>query len=273
MINAPGTPVGTVFDIRRFTMGDGPGVRTTVFLKGCPLRCSWCHNPEGRSQYPERVRYRLPDGQGGFRETEQVIGAEYSIEALMAEILKERNVMIESGGGVTFSGGEPLLQHLFLTEVLKRCKQEGLHTVVDTNGYAETEVMALVARYTDLFLFDIKHADSAKHLDFTAVSTLRIAENLRYLLQQGQRVWIRIPIVPGFNHSRQEVAQMIAMLKDMPDGIEVVQLIPYRQDGMAKYRQFNIPGSMANIPSMNPSQLAPYRRMFRRAGFEVEVIC
>jgi pyruvate formate lyase activating enzyme len=272
MINNPDTPVGTVFDIRRFTMGDGPGVRTTVFLKGCPLRCSWCHNPEGRGQYPETVRYRLPDGQGGFHETEQVIGATYDIETLMTEILKERNVMNESGGGVTFSGGEPMLQHLFLTEALKRCKKEGLHTVVDTNGYAETEVMAAVAEFTDLFLFDIKHSDSAKHMEFTAVSTVRIAENLRYLLQNGQRVWIRIPIVPGFNHSRQEVLQIIAFLKNMPDGIEVVQLIPYRQDGMAKYRQFNLTGSMVNIPSLHPSHLGPYCRMFRRAGFEVEVI-
>jgi pyruvate formate lyase activating enzyme len=219
------------------------------------------------------VRYRLPDGQGGYKETEEVIGSEYVVESLMREILKERNVMQESGGGVTFSGGEPMLQHRFLSELLMRCKAEGLHTVVDTNGYAEPEVLEAVARDTDLFLFDIKHADSEKHLEFTAVSTRRISENLRYLLQLGKRVWVRIPIVPGFNDSRREVAHIIDYLKGMPQGIEVVQLIPYRQDGMAKYRLFNIPGTMANIPSLHPSHLGPYRRMFRRAGFEVEVIC
>lgn len=272
MMNATDTLVGTVFDIRRFTMGDGPGVRTTIFLKGCPLRCSWCHNPEGRSQYPENVRYRLPDGEGGFVEKDQLVGVEYDVDRLMTEILKERTVMRESGGGVTFSGGEPMLQHHFLTTLLKRCKAEGLHTVVDTNGYAEPAVMEAVAAYTDLFLFDIKHADSAKHLDYTSVSTLRIAENLRYLLQERKRIWVRIPVVPGFNHSREGMSQILTYLKKMPEGIEVVQLIPYKQNGLAKFRQMGIQVSMQDIPSVKPSQLTPYCRMFRRAGFEVEVI-
>jgi pyruvate formate lyase activating enzyme len=271
MINASDSAVGTVFDIRHFTMGDGPGVRTTVFLKGCSLRCSWCHNPEGRSPSPEVVRLRLPGRDGSEEVTEQVVGKEFSVDALMKEILQERSVMQASGGGVTFSGGEPLMQGDFLLSLLRRCREAGLHTAVDTNGYGDQEVVAQILPYTDLFLWDIKHVNGEKHLWGTSVSTVRILDNLRFILEGGARVWIRIPIVPGFNFSRGDVSEMITVLKGMPGGIEKVQLIPYRSSGLAKYRQFDIPASPEERKPLRASQLQPFRRMFRRAGFTAEV--
>ncbi len=262
---------GIVFDIRHFAMGDGPGVRTTVFMKGCSLRCSWCHNPEGRSMYPEVVTVEERNGNGESGSVEKTIGREVGVEDLMKEILTERTVMVESGGGVTFSGGEPLLQHPFLLEMLKRCKEEGLHTAVDTNGYAADEAFKAILPYTDLFLIDFKHSDNARHLDFTSVSTVRITENISFLLGAGARVWIRIPVIPGFNFSRVDMSQIIDALRGMPACIEKVELIPYRMVNEEKYRILGIPNTMKGIASLDPSKLRVFKRMFRRAGFNVEV--
>jgi pyruvate formate lyase activating enzyme len=268
MMNPAEPLTGTVFDIRRFTMGDGPGVRTTIFMKGCPLRCAWCHNPEGRNPYPDTIAHETTGSAGERVVHHETIGREYTPEELMEIILKERGVMTESGGGVTFSGGEPLLQHPFLLTMLKRCREEGLHTAIDTNGYAEREVLESVLPYTDLFLFDFKHADREKHLDFTAVSTKTIIGNLGFLLHAGAKVWIRIPVVPGFNYSRTDMAIMIQTLKGMPEGIEEIQLIPYRKVPAAKYRHLGYENSMGDTPSLKDSQLNQFRRMFRRAGFK-----
>lgn len=259
---------GTVFDIRRFTMCDGPGVRTTIFLKGCPLRCAWCHNPEGRSPFPDTIEIEVKDKEGNSSVVEHTVGIEYDVESLMETILSEKSVMIETGGGVTFSGGEPLKQHQFLLQVLQRCREEGLHTAIDTNGYADKEVFDKVMPFTDLFLFDIKHTNRQKHLDFTAVSTVKIMDNLEYILTAGAKVWIRIPVVPGFNYSKTDIEQMAHTLKQMPPGIEQVHLIPFRQTASEKYRQLGYNNTMGDTPSMKPSQLNPFKRMFRRAGFK-----
>jgi pyruvate formate lyase activating enzyme len=263
---------GIIFDIRHFTMHDGPGVRTTVFLKGCPLRCLWCHNPEGRSPAIEPTKYTIREKGGAVKVVEHMLGKEYTVEGLMDVMMQEATVMKSSGGGITFSGGEPLLQHDFLLEILKRCKEEGVHTALDTNGYADVEVVEGIIPYTDLFLFDIKHANRDKHLDFTSVSTKKIFENLKLILSAGGTVWVRIPVVPGFNFSRADMGEMIKMLLEMPSGIEKVQLIPYRRSGLAKYRPNGLPNGLTDIPSVNPSRLTPFKRMFKRAGFHTEVL-
>jgi len=213
----------------------------------------------------------LPGRDGTEEVIEQVVGREYGVEELMEEIMRERSVMQASGGGVTFSGGEPLMQGEFLFHLLRRCREEGLHTALDTNGYGDREVVEQILPYTDLFLWDIKHVNGEKHLWGTSVSTVRILDNLRFILEGGAKVWIRIPIVPGFNFSRGDVSEMIAVLKGMPSGIEKVQLIPYRSSGLAKYRQFDIPQSQEERKPLRASQLNPFRRMFRRAGFAAEV--
>ncbi len=257
----------TLFDIRHFAMHDGPGVRTTIFLKGCPLRCLWCHNPEGRSPLPDTIFREARDHEDNNTRKEEVIGKTYTPDELMTEILSEKNVMNGSGGGVTFSGGEPLLQHRFLLEMLKRCRAEGLHTAIDTNGYAEREVFEALMPVTNLWLFDIKHADSEKHLHHTAVSTVRILENLRLLLTSGAEVWLRVPVIPGFNDTCEEMTMIIRVLRGMPVPVSQVQLIPFRQVASEKYTFLGYDNTMSGIPSMHPAQLIPFRRMFRRAGF------
>lgn len=262
---------GIVFDIRRYTNQDGPGVRTTVFLKGCELRCSWCFNPEGRDPSPTEVTKEVIEKGKDTIFEKQVIGTVYTVEALMKEILKERLLFQQSDGGVTFSGGEPLYQHRFLVQVLQRCREEGVHTTVDTNGYASTEIFEEVAPLTDLFLFDLKHGNPTKHLEGTAVSNIKILKNLKLILLAGGRVWIRIPVVPGFNYSRTDMRAIILLLKEMPPGIEQVHLIPYRGSAQKKYRLLGYPNGFESSESLRGRALVPFRRMFRRAGFKIMI--
>lgn len=258
---------GTVFDIRRFTMNDGPGVRTTVFLKGCPLRCVWCYNPEGRNPGLDHFDRETHDVEGNITVIRETVGREYTVDELAEVILSERVVMQQSSGGVTFSGGEPMLQHEFLMRMLERCRAEGLHTVIDTSGYAERELFESVLPLTDLFLFDLKHTVREKHLEYTSVSSVKIIENLEFLLNSGARVWLRIPVIPGFNKSRRDFEDIISTIKTLPEGVEQVQLIPFRQTAAEKYLRMGFHNTMGNTPSLKPAQLNPYKRMLRRAGF------
>lgn len=187
---------GVVFDIKRFAVHDGPGIRTTVFLKGCPLRCRWCHNPESLEASPCELPKTYHIGTSTFTEMETV-GREMSVEELMHELRKEKVFMDESGGGVTFSGGEPLFQPVFLKEMLMACKAEGMHTAVDTSGYASSSVLDSIAPFTDLFLFDLKIIDSEIHSYWTGVGNSIILANFDRLISAGARVRVRIPLIPG----------------------------------------------------------------------------
>lgn len=260
---------GTIFDIRKFTFNDGPGVRITVFMKGCQLRCTWCHNPEGRDPGPTEVETESVMPDGSVHRFTEVIGNEFTVDELLNVILSEKRLMTETGGGVTFSGGEPLTQPDFLLPILQRCREEGIHTTIDTNGYADRDIFEKVLPFTSLFLFDLKHTRHDKHLDFTAVGARKILDNLSFLLAAGARIWLRVPVVPGFNNSRHEMAEIIDTLKSLPGEIEQVHLIPFRQTAADKYRKLGYENRMEHVPSMLPASLNPYRRMFRRAGFEV----
>lgn len=187
---------GVVFDIKRFAVHDGPGIRTTVFLKGCPLRCRWCHNPESLEASPCELPKTYHIGTSTFTEMETV-GREMSVEELMRELRKEKVFMDESGGGVTFSGGEPLFQPAFLKEMLMACKAEGMHTVVDTSGYAASTVLDSILPFTDLFLFDLKIIDTEIHSHWTGVGNSIILANFDRLISAGARVRVRIPLIPG----------------------------------------------------------------------------
>lgn len=187
---------GVVFDIKRFAVHDGPGIRTTVFLKGCPLRCRWCHNPESLEASPCELPKTYHIGTSTFTEMETV-GREMSVEELMHELRKEKVFMDESGGGVTFSGGEPLFQPAFLKEMLMACKAEGMHTVVDTSGYAASTVLDSILPFTDLFLFDLKIIDTEIHSHWTGVGNSIILANFDRLISAGARVRVRIPLIPG----------------------------------------------------------------------------
>ena len=238
---------GTVFDIQRFCVHDGPGIRTTVFLKGCPLRCRWCHNPEGLRPEPQ-VQFFTAEcigclRCGGIHNLENVsncptgalkqVGKDYTVEELMEQIRKDRD-FYGCDGGVTFSGGECLMQAEFVAEMLKRAKGEGLTTAVDTCGFVPWKSIEKTIPFCDTYLYDVKCADPELHMAYTGQRNERILENLRKLSASGGMIWIRIPVIPGFNDRDTEMQAMADIVNGIP-GVQKVTLMPYHTLGKSKY--------------------------------------
>lgn len=271
---------GIIFNIQRYSIQDGPGIRTTVFLKGCPLRCLWCHNPEGIKPEPEIIWWETrcigcrKCLESCHLETQifppafdpdcdlcgeclrvcpakalELAGREYSSEELMEEILKDRVFFDISQGGVTFSGGEPLFQGDFLLEVLSKCKKERIHTAVDTAGFANLELIKKVEELTDLFLYDLKTMDQKKHLDSTGVPNFQILENLTWLSKKPEKVIVRFPVIPGFNDNEGEIQGMGEFLLSLK--IPEIDLIPYHKMARDKYRRLRKEYSLNSLE--NPS--------------------
>jgi len=261
---------GLVFDIKRFAIHDGPGIRTTVFLKGCPLRCWWCHNPESQDVKSESdLKKILLDGIS-FDKTE-IVGKLMSVEAVMEIVGKESVFYVESGGGVTFSGGEPMLQPEFLTRLLKASKDKGFHTAVDTSGFAKTEHFKEILGLTDLFLFDLKHTNDSKHKKFTGVSNELILHNLSFLTENGAHVIIRIPLIPGINTDKNEIDRMIKLLNSFDRKIKEIHLLPYHDIAKNKYRRFEKENKLINLPGLEKSQVNNIKLNFENAGFKVKI--
>lgn len=216
--------MGTIFDIQRFCLDDGPGIRTVVFLKGCPLNCLWCHNPE--SQRPEIQRYT---------DNDEIIGRKTDITKVMETVLRDLDYYQQSGGGITLSGGEPLMQPSFCEELLLNAKAHGLHTCIETCGYAKRPAFERVLPHTDLFLYDIKAAPEL-HRKLTGQDNRLILENLEYLLQNGAAVHMRCPIIPQINDNETHFAYLASILKRFPS-IQAVELMPYHNMGVGKSRR------------------------------------
>lgn len=261
------------FDIKRYALHDGPNIRTTVFFKGCPLRCVWCHNPEGIKAGLEVVTIQdrcigcrecidgcpesalAMDSAGIIRDdarcllhlncveicpslAHEAIGWVSSIDAVMKEIEKDQVFFDESGGGVTFSGGEPLFQAEHLIELLKRCGEKEIHRTVDTSGYADTDTLLAVAEHTDLFLFDLKHMDGACHQELTGVDNEVILNNLMRLNEINAKVRVRFPLIGSANDDKQNVKEMGRFLADL-DHINDVDLLIFHHLAGAKYRKLD----------------------------------
>lgn len=247
----------TVFDIERSSFVDGPGIRTTVFFKGCNLRCAWCHNPESQSAQPQMLFYgnkctgcgtckqKCPHGLDQCElcgtcvlfcpsRAREISGKAYTVKEVLCEVKKDKRFYESSRGGVTFSGGECMLQIDFLEEILKKCKEEGIHTAVDTAGHVPYASFERILSHTDLFLYDFKCFDSEKHKQYTGVGNELIKENLARLLQTGKPVWIRIPIIPDVNDSVEEM-QAIKAFFDLYGAPEKIELLPYHALGEHKY--------------------------------------
>jgi len=259
-----------IFDIKRFAIHDGPGIRTTLFFKGCPLICPWCHNPESRNG--ERQVYDHVDKIGGMEfVSEKTIGSYYTSEELLSEVLKDNIFYLESGGGITCSGGEPLAQYPFLMKFLKECQSEEIHTALDTSGYAEEEVIRNIAPIVDLFLFDIKHLDNAKHKKYAGVKNDIILRNFNWLIDSGYNVTARIPVIPEINAERNYINELKEYLSNrISDNFNEVHLLPYHKIGCAKYGKFNI--GVENSYNEPPAEMVEeYSDIFKRAGFKTKI--
>ena len=261
---------GVIFDIKRYAVHDGPGIRTTVFFKGCPLRCLWCHNPESIS--PRIQKYtRSVIFDGIEMKVEDTVGYHISTEALLKEIKKDLAFFEESGGGVTFSGGEPFMQTAFLKEISKACKESGIHVTVDTTGYTTTKNLEEVLPYVDLFLYDLKQMDDERHFEFTGVSNKKILENLLFLKEQQKEIVIRIPIVPGYNDDEENIKATLDFLSGMNGAVKEIHLLPYHNIADGKYQRFHIQSKMKKMKSLPEEELYPLKERFEKNGYRVKI--
>ena len=260
---------GFIFNILRFTLHDGPGIRTTVFLKGCPLHCTWCHNPEGISSLPiECEQIRNFDNCTFIERT--VVGRYIGTEELLHTLTRDHNFYRESGGGVTFSGGEPLAQAPFLLNILQHCKKSGIHTCVDTSAYADNEYFIKIAINCDLLLIDLKHADDTKHIENTGVSNKKIIDNLKSIIHHvSTPVWLRLPMIPGFNMDHQSWMQMCTLLDQIKsEQIKQIHLLPFHRIADHKHIKCNTENKMKGISSVNNTELLPYYNQLLDRGWK-----
>jgi pyruvate formate lyase activating enzyme len=296
---------GTIFDIKKFAIHDGPGIRTTVFLKGCPLACIWCHNPEGLPRSPclmtfsERCidcgacRDVCPLGSSALdtpaetasadqcrhcgacaavcpAEARQLVGRKVSVEDVLAIVEQDICFYETSGGGVTFSGGEPLGQPEFLLALLTACGRRGMHRTVDTAGYTDSATLAAVAAETDLFLFDLKMMDPQRHRRFTGVSNRPILANLEFLARSGARLQVRLPVLPGINDDRRSIDECGRWLARLP-GIERVHLLPYHAMHRRKYTQLGYAYRAGHLRQPTAAQVARVAERLTTHGLESRI--
>jgi len=261
---------GTIFDIKRFAIHDGPGIRTTVFFKGCPLKCPWCHNPEGQNPEPETIIRAVPVEGGGDAPTHDVIGKVVDVNAVVEEIQKDILFFDESGGGVTFSGGEPLAQPAFLELLLDACKEKGLHTCLDTSGYAPAKVFAPLVERFDLFLYDLKLMDDAEHQKCTGVPNRSILDNLRTLDELDGRVIIRFLVIPGITDAQDNIdatIDFVASLKNLGD----VSILPYHKMASEKYKRLGRNNEMEGVHPPSDELMKSVRKHFEARGIRVVI--
>jgi len=264
-----------VFDIKRYAINDGPGIRVTIFLKGCPLSCKWCHNPESISREVQKMyteskcigslecikiceQEALSLGSNGIvtdvdacnlcgkcaevcpTKAIEMSGEEMSVEKVMKIIKRETLFMDQSKGGVTFSGGEPLMHHEFLIELLDACGEEGIHRCVDTSGFTNTKIFKEVAQRTDHFLYDLKMMDSDKHKELTGVPNEKILENLKILAETGAAMNIRIPLIKGVNDDKENILRSAEFIAALSGGKKKVNILPYHNIASKKYEKLGV---------------------------------
>ncbi|MCK5134661.1 MAG: glycyl-radical enzyme activating protein [Bacteroidales bacterium] len=261
-------PTAIIFDIKRFAVHDGPGIRTTVFLKGCPLRCWWCHNPESQAKEPYTVDIeRKVNGQSiPGRKT---YGEKIEVAALMETLLKDRHFYEESGGGITFSGGEPMMQADALAVLLEECKKNGLHTIVDTSGFAKCEQFERILDHTDLFLYDLKNMDPELHKKYTGVDNGLIQSNADFLLESGAQIIFRIPVIPGISTSDDEVNRMVFFIEERKEYLKEVHLLPYHRISENKYFRLRMKQQLPEVKEPDQKFMWQLKEKFEKTGLDV----
>jgi pyruvate formate lyase activating enzyme len=296
---------GIVFNVEKYAIHDGPGIRTTVFLKGCAMHCWWCHNPEGQNSKREltyrenrctrcgecikRCRRKALSffsdrvsldkkkcsmcgrcAENCPSEALSIVGRKITVEETISEIEKDKPFYEESKGGVTFSGGEPLLQLSFLSALLHECNKREIHTTLDTSGYASPKAIGEIREKVDLFLYDIKLISPAKHRKYTGVSNKLILQNLKNLAKNKNNILISLPIIPSINADLENIlrtGEFISSLK----GVEKVSLLPYHKTGVDKYRNLGIPYNLNRVLPPSYQKIKIIKESLEKFGLSVRI--
>ena len=297
---------GNLFNIQPYSIHDGPGIRTTFFFKGCPLSCKWCQNPESQSFHKQLLVVRnrctgcgqcvkvCPAGAVSIRkgiaatdrlrctvcgqcilecpeQIREICGESYTITSLMKRALADQIFYEGSGGGITVSGGEPLFQSEFVRDFLKECKREGLHTAVDTTGFASWESARSVFQYADLVLFDLKHMDSEIHKILTGVGNEQILENLKRLSKEEVEIYIRIPVIPGMNDSDDNIQATADFVKRELGGRYRTFLLPYHRMGESKLESLEVEEGFLHIEPPTEAHMQHLKGFFDALGLDCQI--
>lgn len=296
---------GLVFNIQKYSLHDGPGIRSTVFLKGCPLCCAWCHNPESISPRPEIIVVEnrciacgecrtacpfaeLVSGTGPMPArinectrcgacieacptgARQMVGRTMTVGQVVAEVSKDRIFYEESKGGVTLSGGEPLVQADFTTDLVCALHSAGLHVALDTTGLGRTDHLLAAAKSANLVLYDLKAFDEERHRQLTGVPNRTILDNLRALDQVHPNIWIRLPVVPGFNDDLGELRLIAEFVSDLQN-VTLVNLLPFHRSGLHKYERLGWTHALDGVEAPSPEVMEQAAALFREAGLPTKV--
>ncbi|WP_273323510.1 trans-4-hydroxy-L-proline dehydratase activase [Vallitalea guaymasensis] len=295
---------GTIMNIQKYSVHDGPGIRTTVFLKGCPLKCWWCHNPESQKYKHEIIYFEdrcsacgiceetcskeaiiIQDSQVIINNDKcnlcgnctdfcpnnalEYVGRDITVTDLMKEIEKDHVFYEESGGGVTFSGGEPMVQSDFLDKMLRACKEKDIHTAVDTSGYGKWEDFSKILDKVNLFLYDLKLIDNQRHKKYVGTYNEEILDNLRRLSDAGANIFVRMPIIKGINDDDENISATI----DFLSGLRILQvnLLPYHKMGMDKYKSLGLQYRLTGTEIPSDTRMNDIAMKFDKAGIEVKI--
>ncbi len=296
---------GLVFDVKKYAIHDGPGIRTTVFFKGCPLECQWCHNPESWRAYAEHgfrkgrcvgclqcveicpeQAISIIDNRpvtdmikcslcGRCADTciacaREIIGREMTVSDVMVEVEQDVIFYDQSGGGVTISGGEPLMQPEFLLAVLNQCRKQRIHTAVDTSCYAESKIVEMVSKKTNMFLCDIKHMDSEIHEHFTGVGNNLILDNIRRISEACKEIIIRIPVIPGFNDEKANIEATGKFTASLPSVIRV-DILPFNRGGKEKSARLTAQNKHLQVETPDEERMNSIAKNLSKYGFEVKI--